>query len=363
MTDLLDVGCVVIGRNEGERLVHCLTSVVREVAHDRVVYVDSQSTDDSVGFARGLGIEVVELDLSRPFTAARARNEGFERLMAIASRPRTEATPTPTPTPASTPTPGLESRPGFEPGSLLAYVQFIDGDCEIVPGWLARGRARLIERKDLAVVCGRRREKYPGASIYNRLCDLEWDTPVGEAEACGGDALMRIEAFQRAEGFNASLICGEEPDLCLRLRRLGYAVERLDAEMTRHDAAMAEFHQWWKRSVRAGYAYAEGASNHADGDEAYSKKDVRSILFWGALPAVALGAGVPTLGLSLCMLGAYPLGARRIYQGERARGRSPSDALLYASFCMLGKFPELQGLARYYSNRLRGRASALIEYK
>lgn len=352
MTELADVGCVVIGRNEGERLVRCLSSVTREVASDRIVYVDSASTDGSVAFARSLGVDVVELDLSRPFTAARARNEGFERLMTLSAGPGVE----------SGHGAGRGSAPTM-PVSSLKYVQFIDGDCEIVPGWLERGRTRLMARPELAVVTGRRRERHPEASVYNRLCDLEWDTPVGDVEACGGDALMRIDAFRRVDGFNASLICGEEPDLCLRLRRLGYVIERLDAEMTRHDAAMEEFHQWWKRSVRAGYAYAEGAANHADGDEAYWKKDVRSILFWGTLPAVALGAGVPTLGLSLCMLGAYPLGARRIYQGELARGRSPRDALLYASFCMLGKFPELQGVARYYSNRLRGRVSTLIEYK
>src|SRR5262245_27425374 len=72
------VGVVAIGRNEGERLRRCLESVMGKVR--AVVYVDSGSTDDSVALARSLGTTVVELDLSRPFTAARSRNSGIARL-------------------------------------------------------------------------------------------------------------------------------------------------------------------------------------------------------------------------------------------------------------------------------------------
>src|SRR5438270_7605806 len=75
------VGVVAIGRNEGERLRACLVSARRDCA--AVVYVDSGSSDDSVALARPLGVHVVELDLSTPFTAARARNEGFARLQQV----------------------------------------------------------------------------------------------------------------------------------------------------------------------------------------------------------------------------------------------------------------------------------------
>src|SRR5688572_24051218 len=146
-----DIGIVTIGRNEGERLRRCLASVVGR-GHP-VVYVDSNSADGSVDLARGMGVEVVNLDMSKPFSAARARNEGFERLTRIA--------------------PGVH------------FVQFVDGDCEVVAGWIEFARREMAARRDLAVVCGRRRERAPEASIYNRLADVEWDTPVGEATACG----------------------------------------------------------------------------------------------------------------------------------------------------------------------------------
>src|ERR1700733_8869724 len=70
-------GVVVIGRNEGQRLITCLQSLSDATA---VIYVDSNSTDGSVKAAQDRNINIIELDLSVPFTAARARNAGFTRL-------------------------------------------------------------------------------------------------------------------------------------------------------------------------------------------------------------------------------------------------------------------------------------------
>ena len=284
MGRLEDVGGVAIGRNEGPRLKSCLESMAGRV--HTLVYVDSGSSDGSRELARELGAELVDLDLSVPFTAARARNAGFARLK--------EAAPS------------------------IHYVQFVDGDCEVVDAWLDRGRQRLEERKELAAVCGRRRERHPEASMYNRLCDLEWDTPIGDALACGGDAMMRASAFTEVGGFDPTLIAGEEPELCVRLRDHGWRIERIDAEMTLHDAAMLRFDQWWKRNVRAGHAFAEGSTLHGK-RTGHWVKETRRIWLWGALvPVVALGAAVPTLGLSLGLPGGLP-GERRAHLPKNAR--------------------------------------------
>ncbi|MBX9628188.1 MAG: glycosyltransferase family 2 protein, partial [Gemmataceae bacterium] len=325
------LGVVVIGRNEGPRLVRCLKSVAGAAA--AVVYVDSGSADGSVRAAAGLGAAVVELDLARPFTAARARNAGFRRL--------------------------LELEPGVE------FVQFVDGDCEVADGWLEAANAALDARPDVAVVCGRRRERHPDASRYNRLCDLEWDTPVGEAEACGGDALFRAAALKEVGGYRDSLIAGEEPELCARLRAAGRKVVRLPAEMTLHDAAMTRFGQWWRRTVRAGYAYAEVGRLHGRGPLRSWARQVRSNWFWAALfPAAALLAAVllSPWALVLLPLGYAALGAK-VYCGRRRQGDPHRDARLYAAFCVLAKFPMAVGQARYHRDRLLGRAQTLIEYK
>lgn len=320
------VGVVVIGRNEGERLKRCLESVVRQA--DRVVYVDSGSTDGSVATARGKGVAVVELEMGRPFTAARARNEGYRRLRELA------------------------------PNS--SYVQFVDGDCELADGWLDRAASYLAEHECVAVVCGRLREKFPARSVYNMLCDIEWDTPVGEAKACGGIAMIRVRAFESVQGFRPDLIAGEEPELCVRMRSAKWRVWRLDGEMALHDAAMTRFRQWWQRSKRAGYAFAEGASLHGAPPERHCVREARRSLVWGVLlPLFVLAfAFADPLYLSLMII--YPLQVIRIALRGSLTG---SKAWWRAAFLVLGRFPEGLGQMSFHLNRALSKRGVLVEYK
>jgi GT2 family glycosyltransferase len=148
------------------------------------------------------------------------------------------------------------------------YVQFVDGDCEVVPGWIETAAEFLDARPGVAIAAGRLRERFPEATIYNRLADAEWAKPVGRAAAAGGIMLARCRAVAEAGGFNPALIAGEEPELCLRLRRAGWEIWQLDAEMALHDIAMTRFSQWWKRTRRAGHTYAEGAALYGRGRSA-----------------------------------------------------------------------------------------------
>lgn len=324
-------GIVVIGRNEGERLRACLASTVTTARP--VVYVDSGSTDDSLSLARGFGSGVVELDMRQPFTAARARNAGRASLLATY--------------------PALE------------WIQFVDGDCEVAANWLERAESALANDASLAVVCGRRRERYPDASIYNRLCDIEWNTPVGLADACGGDAMFRARAFDEVGGFDPTLIAGEEPELCFRLRARGWKILRIDAEMTLHDAAMTAFHQWWMRAKRAGHAFAEVSSLHADHPERFWVREARSGIVWGlALPLLLLTMAPVTRGGSLAMLlASHATVARRAERHLLSRGFTQQDARLFGAFCALSKYPAAQGALKYYFSRLSGAQRTLIEYK
>jgi GT2 family glycosyltransferase len=331
VNSLNQVGLIAIGRNEGQRLRQCLLSALEKV--DCIVYVDSGSTDGSVEMARSLGVEVIELDLSIPFTAARARNAGFQLLR--------------------------QTHPEIE------FVQFVDGDCEVVEGWLEKALQELLTKPDVGVVCGRRRERFPESTVYNQLCDIEWNTPVGEAEACGGDSMMRVEAFEQVGGFNDSIIAGEEPELCVRLRQQGWKILRLDAEMTLHDAQMTRWNQWWKRMLRAGHAYAEGAWLHGQSPQRHWVKESKSIWLWGLfIPLLALVLAFPTHELSLLLLLGYPYLTYRIYRYyTQQRNYSQRDSALYAFSCVLGKFPQLQGQMQFHFNRLLGRRRTLVEYK
>lgn len=320
------VDAVVIGRNEGGRLAACLASLTGQVR--RLVYVDSGSTDGSQALARGAGAIVVGLDLSRPFTAARARNAGVLALTAE----------------------------GAEPD----YVQFVDGDCEVVPGWVARGLQGFCDHPGAVVICGRRRERHPEASVYNRFCDREWNTPVGEALACGGDALMRLRDFHAVRGYREDLIAGEEPELCQRLRRAGGQIWRIDAEMTLHDAAMTRVSQWWRRMKRAGHAFAEGAALHGRGPDRHWRRETARALVWGALlPVLVVLAGLIHPAFWLAGL-IWPLQMLRLGFRWRHEGRAGTEA---AVLTVLGKFPEALGALGYLRDRVLRRRRGLIEYK
>lgn len=323
----VSIGFVVIGRNEGQRLIDCLASISAFLP--RIVYVDSASTDGSVQAAKSRGVHVLSLDMSRKFTAARARNEGFDKLT------------------------------GLYPD--LAYVHFLDGDCAVDRSWIQYALSFLQSNTAVAIVCGRRRERYPDASLYNKMCDLEWNTPVGEAKACGGDALINASVFRKVGGYKNDLIAGEEPEMCIRVRQAGYKIWRLDHEMTLHDAAMDHFTQWWKRALRAGYAYAEGNYMHGSAPEYHWVKESLRAWFWGVF--------TPFIGL-LGLLLYRPLGwlvafifilqfIKLTYSNRRLGDFAPK----FAGLMIVGKFAEATGQIKFYWHRLTHAQSKIIEYK
>lgn len=319
-------GAVVIGRNEGARLTRCLETLSTA---DVVVYVDSGSTDHSVCEARQRGFDAVELDTTIPFTAARARNVGFHRLRELAPE--------------------------------LAYVQFIDGDCELDATWPQAALNFLSSRANAAVVYGRRREQHPDKTIYNWLCDQEWNGPSGEVLSCGGDAMMRVTAFESVSGYRNELIAGEEPELCARLRQAGWQIWRLDNEMTRHDAAMTHFRQWWLRAMRGGYAYAHASYIHANSIQPLWKWETRRawlIGFWIPVFCLALGLLFGPWGWASFLF--YP--AHFLQKALRGKGRYADKAVL-AFFYVLVLFPQALGQLQFLTDRLTGLRTPIIEYK
>jgi GT2 family glycosyltransferase len=318
-----NIGIVIIGRNEGERLRRCLESVGDHM--NRVVYVDSESTDGSANLARSYGAFVVELDGSTPLSAARGRNAGFDMMTSV--MPETE------------------------------YVQFIDSDCELSLSWLDTAIETLRQRSNVAIVTGRLRERNRDASIYKRLCDMEWCAPIGEVLECGGVFTVRADAFRAIGGFDATLLAGEEPELCARLRDEGWKVVRIGQDMGQHDADMIRFSQWWRRCVRSGRAYAEVARRHGHGGLSHWSRHVRSNWLWGcALPLLTAALLWPSGGWSLVLLAAYPAMVLRIASHRlRDTDCSLKDGLLYGTFVMIGKPPMAIGQGRFLLARLSHR--------
>jgi len=331
---------IAIGRNEGERLIRCLYSLQKVTTN--IIYVDSGSTDGSTEFAASLGATVVNLDAEEGFTMARGRNAGLKRLLALS--PETE------------------------------FVHFIDGDCELISEWLSAALTFITQHPDVAVVCGRRRERHPENSLYNRLCDIEWNTPIGETYACGGDALMRMQALKATGGFNEELIAGEEPELCSRMRQSGWKIVRMDYDMTLHDANILHLSEWWKRYVRGGYGACDVTTRLPDSElKRVFGSQIRSAVLWTAGSALILGLatlgsfmfrdGRILLSSFLCVLALWILQIFRTASFQYQRAGGLGSSMSYGLSLMVAKWPQFLGILKYRLDLVSRRKARLIEYK
>lgn len=321
------VGLVVIGRNEGARLERALRCGLD--AGLPAVYADSASTDGSAERAEALGAVVVRLDPARPFGAARGRHEAFVRL--------------------------LELHPGLE------AVQFLDGDCELQPGWLDAGLAALRGDAKLGGVWGDRVEREPGSTLFHEQLELEWRVPDGPAAWFCGDAMLRPAAYIQSGGFDPLLVSGEESDLCVRLKREGWSLLKLPAPMSRHEAGEFGFSQWWRRAQRTGTSYAVATARHGGLAASYRSRKITRILLWaGAVPLLALAGAPFTAGASALLLSVYPALYWRARREGAAQGLSGRRRHVYALFTVLNRFPQLLGAAAYWLGLDRRRAATYL---
>jgi cellulose synthase/poly-beta-1,6-N-acetylglucosamine synthase-like glycosyltransferase len=333
MLDRPVLSVVVIGRNEGERLVRCLESVgvmTLSCGPIEIIYVDSASTDASVERARQLGVKVIQVNPRRP-CAAIGRNAGWRAARA-------------------------------------SIVLFLDGDTILAPDFVSYASTQF-DDAEVAVVFGDRRETNTNDSIYNRVLDLDWIMPPGPAEFCGGDALIRRAVLERIGGYDEGLIAGEDAELCWRVRSLGYRVIHLDLRMTGHDLAIHRLSQYWRRSVRTGYAYAEISERFRNSESPIWSRQARRNRIQG-VAMLAIVAGLPMLSLAIRSLAPIAfaisiIGALSVRTAVRTRWNRAglSTRLLHGLHSHLVQIPIFFGQLKYQCNRLFGRTSQLIEYK
>lgn len=323
---------VVIGRNEGARLSRCLDSVIRlrpDFGTLDIIYVDSNSSDDSISRAAAVGARVISLPPG-PTTAARGRNAGWRA---------TDA----------------------------EFVLFLDGDVILHPDFIGKAVGHFSDSQT-AVVWGHRRELAPQNSIYNRILDLDWIYPPGRSEFCGGDALMRRAVLQAVGGYDEQLIAGEEPEMCRRMRMRGFRILHIDEPMTAHDLAITCFRQYWRRAMRAGFAYASVAERFAATEEALWQHEAQRNLMQGSL---LMALPFCALGLSLYLRSSMPIAVVAgffvflvLRAARRASWKSPGQfltLLMYGAHSHFQQIPILFGQLKYF--RERKREHRLIEYK
>jgi glycosyltransferase involved in cell wall biosynthesis len=333
MAESATLSVVVIGRNETGRLTACLESIraAKNMPEPlELIYVDSNSTDDSVERAGAFGAKVIALSAGK-LSAARARNAGWR-------------------------------------AATAPFILFLDGDTVLHPDFVQRAMKGFDDQR-IAVIWGHRRESRTKASAYNRILDLDWIYPPGFAEFCGGDAIMRRSALEQVNGFNADLIAGEEPDLCRRMRAEGNLIFHIDAPMTSHDLAILHFNQYWRRAVRSGYAYAEVADRYRGTPDPLWNKESRGNLLRGSLyTLIALGVLAASvllqswIPLFIGALGGAALAIRTALL-SRWKGAAWNTLLLYGIHSHVQHVPILQGQILYLWGRWRRHDRGLIEYK
>jgi glycosyltransferase involved in cell wall biosynthesis len=324
---------VVIGRNEGQRLTRCLESVaaLRGIfGKTQIIYVDSASTDESPAIARAFDAEVIVLKAENS-TAARGRNAGWRSARA-------------------------------------PLVLFLDGDTILNEDFPRLALEAIAYDSTIAAVWGHRRELHPEHSLYNRVLDLDWIYAPGYTEYCGGDVLIRRCALEQVDGFDPTLIAGEEPELCRRLRHRGYRVLHIDSPMTRHDLNITCFSQYWRRALRAGHAYAEIASRfQASSDPMWLSESKRNLIragFWiASLVACAAFAGFSPIPLMLWFGLLMGLSCRSAWKARWKAPMQPALLFLFGLHSQIQQIPIFIGQLRFAWNRRAGRQRHLIEYK
>ncbi len=319
---------IVIGRNEGERLRRCIDTLVQQTR--QIVYVDSASTDGSAQMARSRDVHVLDLDMSRPFSASRARNEGY----ALMRRDFPDA----------------------------QFVQFVDGDCDVDPGWLSVGCRLLESRPDVAAVFGTLNERNPNASVYNYQAHMTWNPQdEGEVDFFGGNVMVRVSSLDAANGFREDVIDSEDHELAIRLRANGGKVWYLKRPMALHDLAIFDFGKWWVRTKRGGYGNGQIITLHGNAPGKPHRRDWNKSWVWGlALPTFTLLSVLAIGWIGLLPLGLYALSFVKMYL------RKPEDGGRHAGFALISvlhKVAEMSGQVKFLLDKMMGRGPKIIEYK
>lgn len=317
-------GIVVIGRNEGMRLVESLTAA-KEFGCP-IIYVDSRSSDGSVNRVNEMNINVLILDQDKPINASRARNEGYKYL--------------------------LENNPDLE------FIHFIDGDTVFDPMWNNIAIDILSINPSLAVICCVLKEKNRHCSIFARLLEIEWRLMTKCNGKCGGNATIRVSALLSVGGYDEDLIAGADPDLYRRISNKGFHLKVVNKELAEHDARMLKLSQWWTRGVKSGFGYSDiiNRYNFTGG--------MRSAIIWGGIiPFIFILSSVNYGFLGWVVLLLYPMQATRIYFSKEISCLDKGDKYFYCCNILLSKFPQLYGAFKYLMFKTLKVNKKAIQYK
>jgi glycosyltransferase involved in cell wall biosynthesis len=192
------VSVIVIGRNEAQRIERCLRSVFASLkSRDdcEVIYVDSASEDDTVAIASRFPIRILQLRQSWKLSPSAGRYIGYQHARG-------------------------------------KYLLFVDGDSLLFKRWLGKACEYLEQNPACGGVGGIMHQAYLSRSgtciaVVKNYFSQNPAAPVQAAMSLSGIAMYRKDAMKKAGTFNPFLTTGEECELALRIRNVGYSLARI----------------------------------------------------------------------------------------------------------------------------------------
>lgn len=264
------ISVVVIGKNEGERLAACLSSIhaaLSKLSHE-VIYVDSCSTDLSLQTARSLGARCYLL-------AEKDTTAGLGRFV------------------------GAKEARG-------EYLLFLDGDMQLRAGFAEKALMAMASR-GYDGVCGIREDIYMrGGEIIARNENYFGCTQERIAPEFGGALMITAEALSACGGWSTDTVACEESELHARLLAMGSRIAEIPVPMIMHTDAVRDNRSplstvFSARRLGEGQAFACAFASHHARDYVRHEREKFTFyaLDWLALLFLFF---LPGWGLALAMM-------------------------------------------------------------
>lgn len=319
------IGAVIVGSDPRVSPEAAIRSLPEGCA---VVFMPLGPMNEAVAAARKAGAEIADIGKG-PQTAGRAKNAGYRHLKKIL--------------------PGVR------------YVQFMDAASVLDPDWLVHAEKFMERRPEVAVIEGRMRRRNGDEVRFPTVAEQRKNETPGEiVSVVAPGAFMRTESFEAAGGFRGDLLSCEDDDLCIRQRRRGAHIWRLESDMMIREPRKTS---WWKRAVLRGFDNAYAMSLHGGPPERHGVGETVRAVLWGffipvgIVAAAALGAVVasmfaPMTPAPIAAAGVLAIGAAvygfKILASILRRGPFRLKSWGEAFGAVFGRFAEALGVFRFW---------------
>jgi glycosyltransferase involved in cell wall biosynthesis len=269
---MTQLSVVLISRNQAwsiRRLIESVLVGTSCVSSKEIILVDSASTDETVELAKRYPVTIFRLKFGQRLSPAIGRYVGYRQTQG-------------------------------------EFVLFLDGDMELLQGWLepALNFMRTTPRVGLVMSTSvtnlhRTAAQQSAASLE----DMSFTPPRESSRvpfAAGGAALYRHSVLEQVGSFNPYLYSEEEPELCLRIRGAGYSVSLFNQPIVLHydDAPVALSDVLSRRRRNFHLGMGQGARYHFPRTLFWRWIKER---WWGPAAALLVAAGLGSAFLGVLM--------------------------------------------------------------